>query len=250
MSVATFLLILAALIANCFAEEQSYVQQPMFYNMQGIPAGPQGQKYVALTFDDGPHQVLTPRLMDILKKSNSKATFYVMGVKAALHPYILERAVSEGHEVANHVWDHPVLTKINPKELASQLSRTSEAIRAATSQDPKTMRPPYGLTNRRNNDMIYGQKGMTVIQWSIDTIDWQHPKPEVIVERVMSKVKNGDILLCHDIHANTINAMPALVAALKKEGYELVTASTLVEKWNQLKGGGAAPSKGRHLRAA
>ena len=212
---------------------EEYKQQPVFYSFQGIPTGPKGEKYVALTFDDGPHQVLTPRLMDILKKTGSKVTFFVMGVKAVLHPDILQRAVSEGHEVANHVWDHPVLTKINPQELTSQLSRTSEAIRAATMQPPKTMRPPYGLTNRRNNDIIYGQKKMAVIQWSIDTIDWQHPKPEVIVERVIGKVKNGDVILCHDIHANTINAIPMLVDALRKEGFELLTSSSMVEKWNK-----------------
>lgn len=214
-----------------------YVQQPVFYNFQGIPEGPQGQKYVALTFDDGPHQVLTPRLMDILQKTGSKVTFFVMGVKAALHPDILERAVREKHEVANHVWDHPVLTKITPQELSSQLTRTSEAIRAATAQPARTMRPPYGLTNRRNNDIIYGKQKMTVIQWSIDTIDWQHPEPAKIVERVISKVKNGDVILCHDIHANTINAMPLLIDALKKEGFELVTASTLVDLWNAHKTG-------------
>ena len=158
-----------------------------------------------------------------------------MGVKATLHPQILERAISEGHEVSNHVWDHPVLTKINPQELSSQLTRTSEAIRAATSSDPKTMRPPYGLTNRRNNDLIYGQRGMTIIQWSIDTIDWQFPTPEVIVERVMKRVKNGDVILCHDIHANTINTMPLLIEALKKAGYKLVTSSTMVGMWNSMK---------------
>ncbi len=224
-----------------------YNQQPMFYNFQGIPEGANGEKYVALTFDDGPHQVLTPRLMDILKKTDSKATFFVMGVKAILHPEILQRAISEGHEVANHVWDHPVLTKINPQELSSQLARTSEAIRAATSSDPKTMRPPYGLTNRRNNDMIYGQKGMTVIQWSIDTIDWQFPTPQVIVDRVMKKVKNGDVILCHDIHSNTISTMPLLIEALTKAGFKLVTSSTMVDMWNTMKKAEAA-AKGRRLR--
>jgi peptidoglycan/xylan/chitin deacetylase (PgdA/CDA1 family) len=227
-----FILVLAVLL---LVSGEEYKQQPVFYNFRGIPEGPQGEKYVALTFDDGPHQILTPRLMDTLKKTDSKVTFFVMGVKAILHPEILERAISEGHEVSNHVWDHPVLTKINPQELSSQLARTSEAIRAATSSDPKTMRPPYGLTNRRNNDMIYGQKGMTIIQWSIDTIDWQFPTPQVIVDRVMKKIQNGDVILCHDIHANTINTMPLLIEALTKAGYKLVTSSTMVDMWNSMK---------------
>ena len=98
--------------------------------------------------------------------------------------------------------------------------------------------------------MIYGQKKMTVIQWSIDTIDWQHPEPAKIVERVMSKVKNGDVILCHDIHANTINAMPALIDALKKEGFELVTASTLVSLWNAHKSkSSSSPRRLRGMKA-
>lgn len=244
-----FIVLLVLLERTCAGSDKEYKQQAMFFNFQGIPEGPDGEKYVALTFDDGPHQFLTPRLMDILKKTDSKVTFFVMGVKAIIHPEILERAVNEGHEVANHVWDHPVLTKINPKELNSQLSRTSEAIRAAIKSDPKTMRPPYGLTNRRNNDIIYSKKGMTVIQWSIDTIDWQFPSPQIIVDRVMKKVKNGDVILCHDIHTNTINTIPLLVDALRKEGYKLVTSSTMVDMWNKMKQAESeAKDKRRSLR--
>lgn len=205
--------------------------QPVFYNFRGLPLSPDGKKYVALTFDDGPHQHLTPRLLDILKEHKAKATFYVMGVKALIHPDILYRAVNEGNEVANHVFDHPVLTKIHRKDLVSQLKRTSDAIVSATKLLPKTMRPPYGLTNRRNNDVIFSDFEMTIIMWSLDTMDWQHPKEDVIIDRVLKKVKHGDVILCHDIHAGTINAMKGVIEGLQKAGYELITASEMVQKW-------------------
>lgn len=203
------------------------------------------KKYVALTFDDGPHQHLTPRLLDILKEKNgAKATFYVMGVKAIIHPEILARAVEEGSEVANHVWDHPVLTKINKEELNSQLSRTTDAIKNAVSSvddkhkvmnngAPRTMRPPYGLTNKKNNADIFEKHNMDVVIWSLDTVDWKFPKPDELVKGVMKKVKNGDIILCHDIHANTIESMPGLIDALQKENFELITVSELVKKQHQ-----------------
>jgi len=188
------------------------------------------QKYVAITFDDGPHQVLTPRLLDLLKERGAKVTFYVMGVKLSL-PHAsatLQRALQEGHEVGNHVWDHPVLAKMPRDKVGDQLSRTSEAIKAATMQLPKTMRPPYGNTNQRLNDWISTTSGMHVIMWSLDTLDWKHPPPDEIVKRTLKKVKNGDIILMHDIHAGSIEAMPGLVDGLAKLGYKMVTVSELI----------------------
>ena len=112
---------------------------------------PPDEKLVAITFDDGPHQHLTPRLLDILKAKNAKATFYVMGVKTAL-PHagaILNRCLLEGHEIGNHVWDHPVLAKLPREQVSTQLQRTSQAIAALTKRTPLTMRPPYGNTNAK-----------------------------------------------------------------------------------------------------
>ena len=111
-------------------------------------------KNIALTFDDGPHQILSPRLLDSLKARNAKATFFVMGVKAIIHPNILARMQTEGHEVANHVWDHPVLSKLPFDQVHEQISSTNEAIKKASGQVPKVMRPPYGNTNPKLNKQI------------------------------------------------------------------------------------------------
>jgi peptidoglycan/xylan/chitin deacetylase (PgdA/CDA1 family) len=196
-----------------------------------IPADADGTKYVALTFDDGPHQILTPRLLEILKEKNCKATFYVMGVKVGIHPDIVARAVKEGHEIGNHVYDHPVLTKIKPQELDHQIAVTADAIKSATGGPaPKTLRPPYGNTNRKVNDNISKKHGLDVIFWSYDIIDWRFPTPETIVEGALKNVNNGAIILAHDVHTNTINAMPALIDALQKEKYKFITVSELIEK--------------------
>lgn len=130
-------------------------------------------KTIALTFDDGPHSILTPRLLDILKTKNIKVTFFVMGIKVVMHPEIIKRAFDEGHEIANHVWNHPVLTKIKREDVQTQIERTSQAIESITNKKPTTMRPPYGNTNNRLNNFIYNNDKLSVILWSFDTQDWK-----------------------------------------------------------------------------
>ena len=164
----------------------------------------EGQKNIALTFDDGPHGTLTPLLLDVLKVRNAKATFFVMGVKVANHKTVLERAHAEGHEIANHVWDHPVLTKITRNDVIDQLSRTNEAIKNTLGIIPKIMRPPYGNTNGKLNEFIQKKGNASVIMWSLDTLDWLRPDPKKIVTFTVKKAKIGDIILCHDIHPGTI----------------------------------------------
>ena len=168
----------------------------------------EGQKNIALTFDDGPHGTLTPLLLDVLRDRNAKATFFVMGVKVAKHKAVLERAHAEGHEIANHVWDHPVLTKITRADVIDQLSRTNEALKETLGIIPKIMRPPYGNTNGKLNEFIQKKGNVSVVMWSLDTLDWLRPDPKKIVNFTVRKVKIGDIILCHDIHPGTIEVKP------------------------------------------
>jgi peptidoglycan-N-acetylglucosamine deacetylase len=185
------------------------------------------EKVIALTFDDGPHQILTPRLLDILKEKNAYATFFVMGVKVKIHPEIVLRAHQEGHEVANHAFDHPVLAKLNSTMISYQIRRTNDLIYNATSFTPVIMRPPYGNTNPKVNEyMLRSEKLMTII-WSLDTLDWRRPKSEQIVEKVLQRAKPGDIILCHDIHPGTIQAIGPMIDAMQKKGYQFVTVSKL-----------------------
>ena len=187
-------------------------------------------KDVALTFDDGPHGTLTPRLLDVLKEKGAKATFFVMGVKAQMHPDILKRADAEGHEIANHAWDHPVLSKISREDVNDQLVRTSEAIQKAIGKSPSVMRPPYGNTNNRLNDFIHKNNNLNVIIWSLDTLDWRRPAPKDIIKGTIDRIKPGTIILCHDIHPGTIEAMPGLIEGLHEKGYTFSTVSELILK--------------------
>lgn len=164
----------------------------------------EGKNNIALTFDDGPHATLTPLLLDALKEKDAKATFFVMGVKVLKHRTVLERAVAEGHEIANHVWNHPVLTSITFDSVYDQLLRTNDAIKSVLNIVPTTMRPPYGNTNAKLNSYIQEKGNMSVIMWSLDTLDWKRPDPKKIVDLAVKRVKTGDIILCHDIHPGTI----------------------------------------------
>lgn len=186
------------------------------------------KKGIALTFDDGPHASLTPQLYDIFKEKNVHATFFVMGIKVVMHPDIVKRGIMEGHEIGNHVWDHPVLSKISIADVSNQLNRTSNAIYDAIEKIPSVMRPPYGKTNNQLNKYIANDYRMPVILWSLDTIDWKRPNSNDIVKRVLEYIQPGDILLCHDIHPNTIQAMSPLIDALLLKGYQFMTVSELL----------------------
>jgi len=184
--------------------------------------------FIAMTFDDGPSAVLTPRLLDILKQRNIKATFFVLGQLAQEHPEIIARAVAEGHEIANHSWDHKALTKVGDGGLKHELSDTSEAISKVTGKPVTLMRPPYGATNARLNKAFEKEYGMKVILWSVDPLDWKRPGPQVVSQRIIAGTRPGAIILAHDIHPGTIEAMPPTFDALLAKGYKFVTVSELL----------------------
>jgi len=181
-----------------------------------------------LTFDDGPHAILTPKLLDILKEKKAKATFFVIGLKARMHPDILKRIVEEGHELANHTWNHPILSKLQVEDVHAQMEKTNQAIFEATNKKPEVMRPPYGNTNGKLNEYLTNNEKLKVIMWSIDTNDWRRPAPQAIVDKVTKSVKPGSVILCHDIHPGTIEAMPMLIDKLTEKGYQFVTVTEIL----------------------
>ena len=192
------------------------------------------EKVVALTFDDGPHTKLTPKLLDILKEKNAKATFFVMGVKVASRIDVIKRAIKEGHEIGNHVFDHPVISKISYDELDSQMQRSHDAIYNQTKYRTSVMRPPYGNTNKRLNNHIMSNENLSVVMWSYDTNDWKRPGHGVLVTRITTNVKAGDVILCHDIHPGTIQAVPYIIDAMQAKGYTFETVSTMMQLENSI----------------
>jgi peptidoglycan/xylan/chitin deacetylase (PgdA/CDA1 family) len=185
--------------------------------------------FLAMTFDDGPHPSHTPRLLDLLKARNIKATFFVVGPNAKAHPQILKRMVAEGHEIANHTWSHCDITKVSADTLRRELDDTRDAIVAATGVPPRTFRPPYGASSSSLKTLIKSEYGYPSIYWSVDPEDWKRPGVSVVADRLVSGARNGGILLAHDIHQPTIDAMPSALDRLLAKGFRFVTVTQLIE---------------------
>jgi peptidoglycan/xylan/chitin deacetylase (PgdA/CDA1 family) len=184
--------------------------------------------YIAMTFDDGPHPRNTPRLLDMLAKRNIKATFYVIGRSVDLHPGVLRRTVAEGHEIGNHSHTHRLLSKLGDTEVCQEMQRCQDAIGRATGVKPRTMRPPYGGLLQRQRELIHDEFGYPTILWSVDPLDWKRPGPSVVASRILSATTGGGIVLAHDLHSQTVDAMPASFDGLLKRGFKFVTVSQLI----------------------
>jgi peptidoglycan/xylan/chitin deacetylase (PgdA/CDA1 family) len=185
--------------------------------------------YIALTFDDGPSAKLTPKLLDLLAAHHIKATFFVIGENVAEHPEIVARAAHEGHEIGNHSWSHPNLGKMSDDAVRGQLRRTEDAIKSATGARPTLLRPPYGSITARQKRWIHGEFGYEIVLWDVDPLDWKRPGPAVVRNRIVKQTRTGSIVLAHDIHPGTIDAMPATLEQLEANGFKFVTVSELIQ---------------------
>ena len=181
-----------------------------------------------MTFDDGPHPVLTPRLLDMLKASGIRATFFLIGQNAAEYPDIVRRIAAEGHEIGNHTWNHPQLTKLSPGALREEISRTSSTIAEIIGKPLVVMRPPYGATSACINRWMNREFGMKVILWSVDPLDWKYRNSARVESQILAGAQPGAIILSHDIHATTVAAMPNVFDSLLAKGYKFVTVSELI----------------------
>jgi peptidoglycan/xylan/chitin deacetylase (PgdA/CDA1 family) len=185
-------------------------------------------KFIAMTFDDGPHPQNTPRLLDMLRARNIKATFYVVGRNAELYPQILRRTVAEGHEIGNHSFTHRLFTKLSDSEIRDELSRTRDAIGRAAGVQPRTLRPPYGGMLQRQREWVHAEFGYPTILWSVDPLDWKRPGANAVCARILSGTTAGSIVLAHDLHAQSVDAMPATLDGLLRRGFKFVTVSQLL----------------------
>src|SRR5438067_7179465 len=184
--------------------------------------------YIAMSFDDGPSATLTPKLLDLLAARHIKATFFVIGENVMEHPEVVARAAREGHEIGNHSWSHPNLAKMSQESVRSQLQRTDDAIKNATGERPTLMRPPYGSITDREKHWIHDEFGYRIILWDVDPYDWKRPGPAVVRNRILKETRPGSIVLSHDIHPGTIEAMPSTLDALEAKGLKFVTVSELI----------------------
>jgi peptidoglycan/xylan/chitin deacetylase (PgdA/CDA1 family) len=185
-------------------------------------------KYVAITFDDGPHPQNTPRLLDMLRARNIKATFYVIGRNVSQHPNVVRRTVAEGHEIGNHSQTHRLLSKLSDSELRAEMNLCQDAIVRAAGVRPRTMRPPYGGLLQAQRELVLNEFGYPTILWSVDPLDWKRPGAGVVTSRILAATNAGSIVLAHDLHGQTVDAMPATLDGLLRRGYKFVTVSQLI----------------------
>ena len=181
------------------------------------------RKAVALTFDDGPSPKTTPVALDLLKKYNAKGTFFMVGHAVEGNEDIIKRVIAEGHQIGNHSWDHPVLTKISLEKAKSQINDTTAALKKASGLDVHIMRPPYGAIN----GAIQAAVDQSFILWDVDTLDWKNRNTASIMKEVR-KAQPGSIILMHDVHQTTIDALPLILQYLTEQGFEMVTIEELM----------------------
>ena len=207
-------------------------------SIEGID--PLNDKVIALTFDDGPHETLTPELLDILKENGAVATFFMLGQNAEKYPDIVKRVYDEGHEIGTHSWNHPQdWPKLSVGEKLDQYTRANDAIEAATGLRTIIDRPPGGAITEEEAASI----GREQIIWSMDPKDWvkEFRDPDILYSNVMNGgdgggakevegyLSNGGVILSHDIHETTVDAYDRIIKELKNQGYKFVTITQLMQ---------------------
>lgn len=184
---------------------------------------PKTNKKIALTFDDGPNTRVTPQILKTLKQYNTKATFFVLGQEVERNPKLAKQIVTEGHQIANHSWNHRDLARLSIQNVQTDLLKTNQMIQRVTGVAPKVYRPPYGSMNNAMRNKI----NMRPILWSVDTLDWKHRNLTQTVNYVKNGARPGGIILMHDIHQTTANALENVIVYLRSQGYTLVTVDQL-----------------------
>lgn len=184
-------------------------------------------KCIALTFDAGPSEN-SARLLDILKREQVPATFFLLGARHIdKYPELVRRMAAEGHEVASHTWDHEILTRIPPARVRDELGRTNDAIERLTGHKPTLMRPPQGRTDSTVHG-ICKEMGLSEVLWSVTAKDYATTDSALITRRVLDQATRDGIILLHDIYQGTVPAVPGIIDALKARGYVFVTVPQLL----------------------
>ncbi|MFD2168685.1 polysaccharide deacetylase family protein [Tumebacillus lipolyticus] len=186
---------------------------------------------VALSFDDGPDLEFTPQILDILKRENVKATFFLLGKRSKMYPHIVQRIVAEGHSIGNHTWDHPILTKSTPQKIRAEIQKTDDVLFKIVGFHTYMFRPPYGEATTANVFQIT-KMNYKVIDWSVDTRDWIASSPDQILNIVNQTVKPGAIILGHSAGPkqiqHTVNSLPDMIRMLRAKNYKIVTIPELL----------------------
>ncbi|SDT93707.1 Peptidoglycan/xylan/chitin deacetylase, PgdA/CDA1 family [Verrucomicrobium sp. GAS474] len=198
-------------------------------NMGGahwVNSGPGFGRRMALSFDDGPNNKVTQRVLAELEKRNILATFFQIGIRVEAEPGMSRAVADAGHEVANHSLTHPQCNKLSDDRLAYELSKTQELIEAATGRIPVWFRPPYGAF-RHDQGVQAASRGLGVALWSVDPRDWSQPGVDKIAQTILSEARPGSVVLMHDLHSQTADALPRILDGLIERGFEFTTMTGL-----------------------
>lgn len=181
-------------------------------------------RVLALTFDDGPSKY-TNKILDVLKKYDACGTFFLIGNKVDFYGDVLKRMLLEGSEIGNHSYDHKLLTRLSKADFQKEISKTQDAIKKVTGFTPTLFRPTYGgYTN-----ILKSYTDLKFVLWDVDSRDWQVKTKDKIIKNILPNVKSGSIILMHDNHEYSLNALEDVLKSLKNQGYKFVTVSELLE---------------------
>jgi peptidoglycan/xylan/chitin deacetylase (PgdA/CDA1 family) len=204
--------------------------------VQGLFYNDRFEKQVALTFDDGPHPVNTPKVLDILKEYGVKGTFFVTGNNAERYPELVKRIVAEGHTLGNHTFAHPDLAKLSEADVLNELSRTQRAVDKALGKhyDLEQVRPPYGSMDAEVKSAI-AKGDDTAILWNVDSNDWRYKNDDAkILDNIFSGSSSvyvrGGVILFHDIHPQTVRVLDDVLARLKHEKFTITTTDAFLDQ--------------------
>jgi peptidoglycan/xylan/chitin deacetylase (PgdA/CDA1 family) len=208
---------------------QLHTKYPTYFRINGSTNKPE----VALTFDDVPDPRFTPAILDVLKKYNVKATFFVVGNRAEQYPDLVKRMISEGHVVGNHSYNHPDFLKLSDADFHKQVNDTQAILKQLIGYEPALIRPPYGNVTEEQVKWLASQH-MYIIFWNVDSLDWMGLTADQITANVLGHAGPGSIVLQHagggegEELSGTIEALPRIIKGLRKEGLRMVTIPELL----------------------
>lgn len=177
---------------------------------------------IALTFDDGPSKY-TKQIVDLLKKYNCNATFFVLGNKVKIYKDTIKESISNGNEIGNHSYNHKWLSRLKAEDIKEQINKTQDILKREVNYTPILLRPTYGSVNKK----IRNNTNLEIVLWNVDTLDWKIKSSKKIADRSLLQIKDRSIILMHDTHERTYEALKIMIPKLIAEGYQFVTISEL-----------------------
>lgn len=198
----------------------------LLHRQEAVETGkiPEEKPRIAITFDDGPSAKYTPQLLDGLKERNVKASFFVIGKMAEENPKLIQREKEEGHLIGNHTYNHVDISKLSDEAAVSEIQKTNQVIEKVTKENVEYLRAPFGSWKKN----LIGRMNVFPVAWSVDPLDWTTENADEIVNKVVTEVKENDIILLHDCYQSSVDAALRIIDILQKEGYEFVTVDKLI----------------------